>query len=44
VYTADKVLQQIRGTRDNGIPGWLMWSAGARYTAAAYSTDATPAR
>lgn len=44
VYTADKVRAQIKGARDNGIPGWLMWSAGARYTAAAYSPDATPAR
>jgi hypothetical protein len=43
-YTAEKVRQQIQGTRDNGIPGWLMWSSVARYTAAAYSPDATPAR
>jgi hypothetical protein len=44
VYDAAKVRQQIKGARDNGIQGWLMWSAGARYTAAAYSSDATPAR
>lgn len=44
VYTADKVRQQIMGARANKIPGWLMWSAGARYTMAAYSPDATPAR
>ena len=44
VYTADKVRQQIMGARANKIPGWLMWSAGARYTPAAYSPDATPAR
>ena len=44
VYTAAKVRQQIKGARDNGIPGWLMWSAGATYTGAAYSTDAKPAR
>ncbi|GAC1440693.1 MAG: putative glycoside hydrolase [Mycobacteriales bacterium] len=43
-YTADKVREQIKGARDNGIAGWLMWSAGASYTAAAYSTDAKPAR
>jgi hypothetical protein len=43
-YTADKVRQQIKGARDNGIQGWLMWSAGASYTAAAYSTDAKPVR
>ena len=43
-YTADKVRAQIKGARDNGIPGWLMWSAVARYTPAAYSPDATPAR
>jgi hypothetical protein len=43
IYTADKVRAQIRGARDNAIQGWLMWSAGATYTAAAYSTDAKPA-
>jgi hypothetical protein len=42
-YTAAKVMQQIKGARDDGIPGWLMWSATATYTAAAYSPDATPA-
>jgi hypothetical protein len=36
------VRQQIKGARDNGIQGWLMWSAVAKYTAAAYSTDAKP--
>ena len=41
-YTADKVRQQIKGARDNGIQGWLMWSAVAKYTAAAYSNDAKP--
>jgi hypothetical protein len=41
-YTADKVRQQIKGARDNGIQGWLMWSAVAKYTAAAYSPDAKP--
>lgn len=44
VYTAEKVEAQIKGARDDGIPGWLMWSAGATYTPAAYSPDATPAR
>ena len=43
-YTADKVRAQIKGARDNGIQGWLMWSAVAKYTAAAYSTDAKPVR
>ena len=43
-YTPDKVRAQIKGARDNGIQGWLMWSAGASYTASAYSTDAKPAR
>jgi hypothetical protein len=43
VYDAAKVRQQIKGARDNGIQGWLMWSAVAKYTAAAYSTDAKPA-
>ncbi|MCW2499016.1 MAG: hypothetical protein JWN87_692 [Frankiales bacterium] len=42
-YTAAKVQQQIMGTRANGIPGWLMWSAKATYTGAAYSPDAKPA-
>ncbi|MGB8650203.1 MAG: putative glycoside hydrolase [Mycobacteriales bacterium] len=43
-YDAAKVQQQIAGARANGIPGWLMWSAKAVYTGAAYSPDATPAR
>ena len=43
LYTPAKVRQQIQGARDNGIPGWLMWSAGASYTPAAYSPDSTPA-
>lgn len=43
VYDVPKVQQQIAGTRANGIPGWLMWSAVARYQGAAYSPDATPA-
>ena len=42
-YTPAKVMQQIKGTRDNGIPGWLMWSAAAKYQGAAYSPDATSA-
>ncbi|MBK5305312.1 MAG: hypothetical protein JJD92_01345 [Frankiaceae bacterium] len=42
-YDAAKVREQIAGTRANGIQGWLMWSAVARYTAAAYSSDAKPA-
>jgi hypothetical protein len=42
-YTAAKVREQIMGARDNDIPGWLMWSAVARYTRDAYSPDATPA-
>jgi hypothetical protein len=43
VYDVPKVREQIAGTRANGIPGWLMWSAVARYQGAAYSPDATPA-
>jgi hypothetical protein len=43
-YTVAKVKEQIAGTRANGIPGWLMWSAKARYQGAAYSADARPAR
>jgi hypothetical protein len=43
VYDAAKVRQQVQGARDNGIPGWLMWSAKAVYTGAAYTPDAKPA-
>jgi hypothetical protein len=43
-YTPAKVMEQINGARANGIPGWLMWSAAARYQGAAYTPDATPAR
>ena len=43
IYDAAKVQQQIKGARADGIPGWLMWSASARYTPAAYSPDATSA-
>jgi hypothetical protein len=42
-YTPAKVREQIMGARANGIPGWLMWSARARYQGEAYSDDATPA-
>ena len=43
VYDVPKVRQQIAGTRANGIPGWLMWSARATYQGAAYTPDATSA-
>lgn len=39
-YGPDKVLAEIKGSRDDGIPGWLMWSAGATYTPAAFTNDA----
>lgn len=39
-YTAAKVQQEIRGATDDGLPGWLMWSAGATYTPAAFPPDA----
>lgn len=39
-YTADKVQEEIKGARDNNMPGWLMWSAGSTYTADAFSPDA----
>ncbi len=42
-YTPAKVREQIMGARANGIQGWLMWSAVARYQGAAYSPDAKPA-
>ena len=43
-YSPAKVKEQIAGARDNGLPGWLMWSAVSRFTASAYTSDATPAR
>ena len=43
-YTPAKVREQIAGARDDGLPGWLMWSAVSKFTAAAYTPDATPAR
>ena len=43
-YDAAKVQQQIAGARADGLPGWLMWSAVAKYTAAAYTPDAAPVR
>lgn len=39
-YTAAKVEAQIQGASDNGIPGWLMWSAGTTYTPSAFTPDA----
>jgi hypothetical protein len=39
-YDATKVSLEIKGARDNGLPGWVMWSAVAKYTGAAYSPDA----
>ena len=42
-YTVAKVQEQIAGTRANGIQGWLMWSAAAKYQGAAYTPDAQPA-
>jgi len=39
-YGPEKVIAQIKGTRDDGIPGWLMWSAKATYTQSAFSADA----
>ena len=43
-YTPAKVKEQIAGARADAIPGWLMWSAAAKYQAAAYTPDAAPAR
>lgn len=42
-YDEAKVRQEIKGARDNGIPGWLMWSAVSKFTPAAYDPDATSA-
>jgi hypothetical protein len=37
---------EIRGARDNGLPGWFMWNAEAHYDtwAPAFSPDAEPVR
>jgi hypothetical protein len=37
---------EIRGARDNGLPGWFMWNAEAHYEqwASAFSPDAEPVR
>ncbi len=40
-YDAHTVGLEIKAARDDGLPGWLMWSAKAKYTGAAYSPDAT---
>lgn len=42
-YGPQQVIAQINGTRADGIPGWLMWSATATYTGAAFSPDAPKA-
>ena len=39
-YDAGTVGQEIKAARDTGLPGWVMWSAGAKYTGAAFSPDA----
>jgi hypothetical protein len=39
-YDAAKVGREIKAARDTGLPGWVMWSATARYTGAAFSPDA----
>ncbi|MFL6238157.1 MAG: putative glycoside hydrolase [Actinomycetes bacterium] len=39
-YDAHKVGQEIKGARDTGLPGWVMWAANAKYTGAAFSPDA----
>ncbi len=43
-YDAAKVKEQIAGARADGLPGWLMWSAGATYTPAAFTPDAPSVR
>jgi hypothetical protein len=45
-YSVHQVSEEIRGARDNGLPGWMMWNAGAHYEkwASAFSPDASPAR
>jgi hypothetical protein len=39
-YDVHTVGREIKAARDNSLPGWLMWSAHAKYTGAAYSPDA----
>lgn len=45
-YSAHLVSEEIRGARDNNLPGWIMWNATAHYEkwASAFSPDASPAR
>jgi len=40
-YTAAVVRREIQGARDDGLPGWVMWSAVARYTRLAFTPNAT---
>jgi hypothetical protein len=39
-YDAHTVGLEIKAAREDGLPGWLMWAANAKYTAAAFSPDA----
>jgi hypothetical protein len=39
-YDAHTVGLEIQAARANGLPGWVMWSATATYTAPAFSPDA----
>jgi hypothetical protein len=39
-YTAPVVRREIQGARDDGLPGWVMWSAVAKYTTAAFDANA----
>jgi hypothetical protein len=45
-YSTHLVSEEIRGARDNSLPGWIMWNAAAHYEkwASAFSPDASPAR
>jgi hypothetical protein len=40
-YDASKVGAEIKAARDNALPGWVMWSATATYTGAAFTPNAS---
>jgi hypothetical protein len=42
-YTAPVVRREIQGARDDGLPGWVMWSAIARYTTQAFDPNSASA-
>lgn len=41
-YTAEHVRAQMRAGYDNGIPSWILWNPGSRYTVDALMPDSIP--